>query len=87
MNILIFFLEGDYVDQDAPNRRRAGAKMAQRHQGEGPGGGLRRGYISRQVAKSLEDRQVEVRRRMAVWIEARTLQPSSSTPVRRAAAE
>ena len=41
-----FFLEGDFVDQDAPKRREGRSKMARRRESRGPGGGLRRGYIS-----------------------------------------
>ena len=44
--------------------------MARRTESRGPGGGLRRGYISLQIARSLEDDEFEVRRWMARWIEA-----------------
>ena len=62
--IFVFFLEGDFVAQDAPKRRRAGVKIAQRHQGVGPGGGLRRGYMSLRswTARRLARRSAERRR-------------------------
>ena len=75
LRIIIFFLEGDFVAQDAPNMRPTCAKMARRHQGEDPGGGLRRGYISLRswTARHLARRSAE-RRRIRVWDSVRHTQ-------------
>ena len=88
INIFEIFLEGNFFAQDAPKRRQGRCKMARRTESRGPGGGLRRGYISRQVAKSLEDRQVQSTKMDGRIDSGQKLDcPPSSTPFRRAAAD